>query len=61
VSNYLQVTKLIKINIFILPFALKVNVSGIGRIAPNGGNMKSWGVRSDYLSSYTELDASYNL
>ena len=35
VSNYLQVTKLIKINIFILPFALKVNVSGIGRILTN--------------------------
>jgi hypothetical protein len=26
-----------------------------------GGNMQSWGLRSDSLSSYTALDASHNL
>jgi len=25
-----------------------------------GGNMKSWGMRSDSLSGYTALDASHN-
>jgi len=30
-------------------------------ILHNGGNMQSWGLRSDSLSSYTALDASHNL
>ena len=49
VSNYLQVTKLIKINIFILPFALKVNVSGIGRITANVECMQRAGFRGHFI------------
>jgi len=29
-------------------------------LAGNGGNIQSWGLRSDYLSRYTALDASCN-
>jgi hypothetical protein len=39
---------------------IKIRFILVFKIIANGGNMKSWGLRSNSLSSYTALDASHN-